>query len=80
MKALWITPLALMGCVEVEPAISQFNGSSVSVQSPGLHTQAPSADEAAPAVATCAKAGKKAEFASSRMVGSATVEYLFLCV
>jgi hypothetical protein len=61
--------------------VSSFNGSSVTVQAPGLEiTSPPGADDVAAANATCATAGKQARYASKRFVSDARVEYLFLCV
>ena len=72
--------LPLCACVIPEPVVSGFNGDSVSIQGPGLSMSPPGAEDTALANATCADAGKRARYASTRMVGEARVEYLFLCV
>ncbi len=68
----------LSGCVgSMAPVVIAYNGTSVCVQEPGLSaTSPPSAEAAQSASATC---GKKANYASARMVTDSTVEYLFIC-
>lgn len=72
--------LPLCACVVPEPVVSGFNGNSVSIQGPGLTPSAPGPDDTALAQSTCANTGKRAEYASARMVGDARVEWLYLCV
>lgn len=72
--------LPLAACVASEPAVSSYNGDSVTVQAPGLEPNSPPGpDEVAVANATCATGGKQARYASKRFVSEARVEYLFLC-
>ena len=69
--------LPLAACVIPPPVVSNFNGSSVSIQTPGISpTSPPAADDLALATATC---GKPARFASGRKVADARIEYLFIC-
>jgi hypothetical protein len=69
--------LPLAGCVIPPPVVSSFNGSSVTVQTPGINpTTPPDAKETAVASAAC---GKPARFASGRKVADARIEYLFIC-
>jgi hypothetical protein len=72
--------LPLAACVIPEPVVSGFNGDSVSIQGPGLSMSPPGEGDIALANATCADAGKRARYASTRMVADARVEYLFLCI
>lgn len=79
--AIVLSAIALAGCVASEPAISSFNGSSVTVQAAGLEPNSPPGpEEIAVANEACGSAGKQARYASKRFVGEARVEYLFLCV
>lgn len=59
--------------------VSDFNGSSVKVRAWFASAQADE-DAATVATATCKKGGKAtAELASSQIVSSDTIEYLFIC-
>lgn len=72
-----VLALAVAGCVESEPVISSFNGSSVGIQSPGLIAPTkPTQEEYAKASDTCQST---ASYASSRMIGEYTQEHLFIC-
>ena len=72
--------LPLCACVTSAPAVSSYNGDSVTVQAPGLEpTSPPGPDEVAVANEVCASGGKTARYASKRMVADARVEFLFLC-
>lgn len=72
----------LVGCVPATPVVSDFNGSSVKIQT----SQFADVDEAkassqAEADRICRQGGKKrAEYASSRTVAEYTSEHLFLCL
>lgn len=69
------------GCVTTEPVVSGFNGSSVSIQRPGLApASGPGPEEIALAQETCRAIGKNARHASNRMVSEYTTEHLFLCL
>lgn len=68
---------ALAGCVTTDPVVSAYNGSSVSIQGPGLPpASGPAPDAIALAKETC---GGNATPASNRMVGEYTTEHLFIC-
>lgn len=70
-------PLALSACMAPEPgAISAYNGSSVSVQTPGTTSlMRPLPETVAVAQSVC----PDARYASTRRVSEYTVEFLFLC-
>jgi hypothetical protein len=78
MRYALLSVVLLSACVAMpEPVVSAYNGSTVSIQGPGLAPpSAPGADDIALASATC---GGKATYASGRMVGDAWVERLFIC-
>lgn len=71
--------LLLSACVAggMDPVVSAYNGTTVSLQVPGLSIP-PRAfpDEQELADQTC---GGKASYASSRMVSDSRVEMLFIC-
>ena len=75
---LILAALTLSACV-APPAVTDFNGASVKITQP-LGLPAPAAPSIAEADRICAKAGKRAEFASSRVSAPNVTEYLFLCL
>jgi len=69
--------LVLTACIEPQPAVvSEFNGSTVKIQGPGITPSTVFDDEQALASLTC---GKPARFASGRRVGDGWMEKLFIC-
>lgn len=82
-KMIVLVPLFLAGCLEVPPAVSDFNGSSVKIQQSTAWAPANAND---PEVANearriCGKVGKRAEYASTRYNPNAYyAEHLFLCL
>lgn len=76
--ALVVAAASLSACV-APPAVTDFNGASVKITQP-LGLPAPAAPSIAEADRICAKAGKRAEFASSRISAPNVTEYLFLCL
>lgn len=79
MRYALLSVVLLSACVAggMDPVVSAYNGSTVSLQVPGLSIP-PKAfpDEQAVAEQTC---GGKASYASSRMVSDSRVEMLFIC-
>lgn len=65
---------------QVQPVVSGFNGSSVSIQQAAMWRSDPLPQTTAEAASVCARVGKQAEYASMRMVGEFTGEFLYLCV
>lgn len=82
MRYALIALLLLSACITPEPpAVSGFNGSSVSVQRAGLApASGPGPEEIAVADETCGAVGKRARLASNRMVTEYRTEHLFLCL
>ena len=78
MRYALLSVVLLSGCITIpEPVVSAYNGSTVSIQGPGLAPpSAPDTDDIALASATC---GGKAVYASGRMVSESWVERLFIC-
>lgn len=73
----FVAVAVVSGCVSSEPVVSSYNGSSVSIQTPGIQASVPpSTDEIALAAKTCQG---PVEYASGRKVADATIEYLFIC-
>lgn len=78
--------LALAACGPTPPVVSSFNESSVEIQQDNTFGGASASDPAVIAEATriCGTAGRRAEYASTRMVqtGEYTVSaaHLFLCL
>ncbi len=81
---LTISALAfLAGCETTPPVVSEFNGSSVTIQTnemePRKYQLRISQEEAS---RICGKVGKKAEYASTRPAGpySGSNSHLYLCL
>lgn len=79
--ALLLAFLPVAACMEIPAsAISSFNGSSVTVQRPGLApASGPGPEEIALANEACATNGKTARAMSNSMVAEAVTEHLFIC-
>ena len=76
-----ILPLAIAACVPAQPIVSDYNGDSVTIQS----SQFANRDQALAAAKEeagriCAKNGRRAEYASTRVVAEYTNGDLFLCL
>lgn len=75
--------LLLSACVEPAPAVSEFNGSSVTIQQSTIVT-VPNHEQPeiiAEAKRICGKVGKRAEYASTRSAPNAAyADHLFLCL
>lgn len=74
--------LAIAGCVPVPPVVSDFNGSSVKVQTVSLADPSATPEALAEANRICqTAAGKRAEYASTRSLPDGyTFEHLYLCL
>lgn len=72
--------LALAGCA-ANPVISDYNGDSVKIQTSSM-VAGPEveAETLAEAKRICSKAGKQAEFASTRSLPNYIAEHLYLCL
>lgn len=78
----FVAALVLAGCIPATPVVSDFNGSSVKIQTSALSDNA-EADAKAQAEADriCKKGGKRgAEFASTRALPDYVTERLYLCL
>lgn len=69
---------ALAAC-DIPPAVSDFNGSSVKIQTSAFNANAPQL-ASAEAARICQKVGKRAEYASTRQISDYDLELLFLCL
>ena len=87
--ALITTTFTLVGCMAVNleektrPAVSAYNGTTVSIQANGneAYNTSPTNDIMALATSICGKAGKKAEYTSTKTsVAYYRNEHLFLCL
>ena len=78
---LGLSLLVLAGC-STDPLVSDFNGSSVKLQTDVFMTLAEAKKKTqAEASRICAKVGKQAEYASSReLPGGYVLEHLYLCL
>lgn len=73
----------LTACISLDdgPVVTDYTGSTVRIQRPGLPpASGPGPEEIAEANRVCAIDGRRAEIASNRMVADTTTEHLFLCV
>ncbi len=72
--------LVMAGC-STEPLVSDFNGSSVKLQTDAFTPLAEAKRMSqAEADRICGKVGKQAEYASSREVPGYVYEHLYLCL
>jgi hypothetical protein len=78
VKVALVAVFAVAGCVS-EPLVSDFNGSSVKLQT-DMFTAKPAETTLAEASRICGKVGKKAEYASSRALPDYNYEHLYLCL
>ncbi len=69
----------LSACVVPAPAVSDFNGSSVKIQTSVFNSNAQE-QATAEAARICQKVGKRAEYASARQLSDYDSELLFLCL
>ena len=78
MRYALLSVVLLSGCITIpEPVVSAYNGSTVSLQTPGISIPSKAfPDEQALADQTCKS---KASYASSRKVSDAMLEMLFIC-
>lgn len=72
--------VGLSGCLQDVPVVSGYNGDSVNIQSTAVIRTPPTDEENQKAATVCAQGGKKAQYASTRMVAEYTQEHLFLCL
>lgn len=73
--------VGLIGCVPTPPAVSDYNGASVKVQTAAYFDAKPTAEAAAEAARICKAGGsKRAEYASSRVIPEYKAEHLYLCL
>lgn len=74
--------MAVAACVPAEPIVSDYNGSSVKIQTSSLAATADiKATTQAEADRICAKTGKRAEYASTVNDPNTYVsEHLYLCL
>lgn len=73
--------IALSACAPAEPVVTDFNGDSVKIYQfnfagEGARHQGTDAE----ADRICAKRGRTAEYASTRVVGDGQLEFLYLCL
>lgn len=75
-------PFVLAACVPAQPIVAEFNGSSVTLAGPDFNyvDDATEARFLAEANRVCGKVGKKAEYASGRVMPNYQVEHLYLCL
>lgn len=73
-----VAVVAVAGCVS-EPLVSDFNGSSVKLQT-DMFTADPADSTLAEASRICGKVGKTAEYASTRALPDYNYEHLYLCL
>ena len=82
MRALIFTAgLLLLGACDAPPVVSDFNGSSVKLQTSSLvpvHDAKASTQTEAGRI--CGKVGKQAEYASTRTLPNYVSEHLYLCL
>lgn len=79
--SLAVAALVLSGCVIVPPpTVSAFNGDSVTVQTVTALAPFPSGATHAEATRVCGMAGRRAEYASSRLSDKTYSDHLYLCL
>jgi starvation-inducible outer membrane lipoprotein len=71
--------MAMLSACAAVPVVSDFNGSSVKIQSSSLAEDARDATQGE-ADRICSKVGKTAEYASTRQLPDYNVEFLYLCL
>ncbi len=73
--------LFLTACLEANPIVSDFNGASVKIQTSQFATEVSAKDATqAEADRICGQAGKRAEYASTRVLPNYMFESLYLCL
>lgn len=82
MKLVFLLPFVLTACVEADqPMISDFNGNSVKVVSyPYAANNDPRSPTWQTADAICKRAGKTAQYGSTRVLNAYQGEHTFLCL
>ena len=78
---LLVACMPLAACVAANPIVSEFNGNSVSIQTSQLSTEGTAkANGQIEADRICGKVGKRAEYASTRVLPNYIQESLYLCL